>query len=620
MRAIRVRPALAANGQPLRFDVAEIVGPDMAFLVDSAINACQEARVEIRAALHPVMPGLPQDGTPTKRSLIQIHLPQMDETDRAALRRLLEETLADVASVNADHLAMKARMATAAASLMALKGTPARSAEDIREACDFLAWLAQDHFTFLGARDYTYARGSSGELSAEEPIVEAASGLGILRDQSRNVLSRGAEPTVLSPAVRAFLDEPQPLIVAKASFLSRVHRRAHADYVGVKRFDARGEVIGETRFVGLYTSSAYTEAASGVPLIRRKIDHVKQSFASDSRFAQRRLDAVLQNYPRDELFQISEDDLACIARGVLRLQIRPRTQLFIRRDRFDRYISALLYVPRDSYNSELRTRAHRILADAYGGRAAAYYPSFSDGPLARVHLIVRVRPGHAEPDEDTLDLQMRQLFETWEGALGRLARSTNADLGPVEEARFTVAYKEMFAPEEGLADIAAITSMGQGQTMKVRAWGADFNANAQHLKIYHRNGPLDLCDIVPVLERMGLRARAEANFPIRFQPRDVGLEPMPIGPGFEAPGFDPPARIVPERLVYVHDLMLERLPGQRPLDHRFEDACEAVFARLTENDRFTSLVVSLGVDWRAAALLRTLARWRALSPITRASC
>jgi glutamate dehydrogenase len=606
-RVIRVRPALAANGKPLRFDVAEIVGPDLAFLVDSAINACQEARVEIRAVLHPVMPG-PHG----KRSLIQIHLPQMDDAHRADLARVLEETFSDVANVNADHVAMKAKMEAAAASLSALKATPERSADDIKEARDFLAWLAQDHFTFLGARDYTYARGKRGELSAEEPIVDEASGLGILRDQNRNVLSRGAEPTVLSPAVRAFLNEPQPLIVAKASFLSRVHRRAHADYVGVKRYDARGEVVGETRFVGLYTSSAYTKAASDVPLIRRKIEHVKQSFASDSRFAQRRLDAVLQTYPRDELFQISEDDLARIARGVLQLQIRPRTQLFIRRDRFDRYISALLYVPRDSYNSELRTRAHKILADAYGGRAAAYYPSFNDGPLARVHLIVRVRPGHAEPDEDSLDLQMRQLFETWEGALGRFARSTNADLGPVDEARFTAAYKEMFAPQEGLADIAAIMSMGESQTTKARAWGADFNANAQHLKIYHRDGPLDLSEIVPVLERLGLRAKAEANFPIRFQPTAVGPSVVER-PGFEAPGFDPPAKPNPERLFYVHDLTLERLPSQRPLEKKFEEAFEAVFARLTENDRFNSLVVALGVDWRSAALLRTLARWRAQS-------
>jgi glutamate dehydrogenase len=585
-RVVRVRHATGQGGKPLRFDVAEIVGPDMAFLVDSAIGACQEAKVEVRAVLHPILPG--PNG---KRSLIQIHVPALDDAHRAEFQRILEETFADVAAVNADHATMKAKMAQAAEGLAGLKATPERSADDIKEARDFLGWLAQDHFTFLGARDYTYARGRRGELAAEEPIVDAASGLGILRNPERNVLARGAEPTVLSPAVRAFLNEPTPLIVAKASFLSRVHRRSHADYVGVKRFDAKGEVVGETRFVGLYTSSAYTKGAADVPLIRRKLAHVKERFATESRFAQRRLDAVLQTYPRDELFQISEDDLARIAKGVLQLQIRPRTQLFIRRDRFDRYVSALLFVPRDSYNSELRTRAHKILADAYGGRTSAYYPSFGEGPLARVHLIVGVSPGHPEPDEDSLDLQMRQLFETWEDALGRTARSHNADLKPVNEARYTAAYKEMFAPEEGLADLGAISSMALDKQLKARAWGADFNANAQHLKVYHRDGPLDLSEIVPVLERMGLRAKAEANFPIRFVPRDGA----------------------PERIVYVHDLSLERPSGQRPLEKKFEDTFEAVFARLTENDGFNALVVALGVDWRQAALLRTLCRYRSQS-------
>ena len=284
---------------------------------------------------------------------------------------------------------------------------------------------------------------ANGRLAAEEPLVDEASGLGILRDPARNVLSRGAEPTMLTPTIRAFINEPSPIIVAKASFVSRVHRRNYADYVGVKRYDARGEVIGETRFVGLFTSEAYTRAADEVPLIRRKIENVKAAAPQGSRFSAKQLDIVLKTYPRDELFQISEADLQRISSGVLRLLLRPRTRLFIRRDRFDRYVSALLYTPRDSYNSELRTRAHRLLAEAYGGRTTAYYPSFGEGPLARVHLIIGVDRGHPEPDEDALDLQMRQLFETWEDALERVARSTSSDQALAAHARFTAAYKEM---------------------------------------------------------------------------------------------------------------------------------------------------------------------------------
>jgi glutamate dehydrogenase len=589
-RAIRTRHVTGAGGKPLPLDVAEIVGPDMAFLVDSAIATCQEAKVEVRAVLHPVVAGPPEAGK-GKRSTIQIHLPQLDDAALAALRKRLEETFADVAVVNADHLAMRAKMQDALERFVTLKVTASRAAEDISEARQFLGWLLDENFTYLGARDYTFALDGNDQLANEEPIVIEDSGLGILRNMSRNVLSRAAEPTVLTPAIRAFLNEPSPIIVAKASFISNVHRRSHTDYIGVKRYDARGEVIGETRFVGLFTSEAYTRTADEVPLIRRKIAKVKTVSERGSRFSMKQLDSVLMNYPRDELFQISVEDLTRIAHGALRLHLRPRTRLFIRRDRFDRYVSALLYVPRDSYNADLRARAHKIIAEAYGGRTSAFYPSFGDGPLARVHLIVGLSRGHPEPDEDGLDLQMRQLFESWEDALDRVAHSTHSEKALAARARFTAAYKEAFQPEEGLADLVAVGGLPAGKALRVRVWGPEMETDVSHVKIYHRDQPLDLSEIVPVLERMGLRVRAEVGYPIRFSAAPDKAESS----------------------VYVHDLTIDRPSGQKRLDARFEQAFEAIWARDTENDRFNSLVVALGVDWRSAALLRTLSRFRSQS-------
>jgi glutamate dehydrogenase len=585
-RAIRTRRAIGAGGRAVRLDIAEIVGPDMAFLVDSAIGACQEAKVEILAVLHPIVVG-PKG----KRSAIQIHLPALDAAQRADLQAKMEATFADVAVVNADFLAMRAKMEDASTALAGLKATHGRTSGEIIEARAFLSWLSDENFTYLGARDYTFPTDADGRLAAEEPLVDEASGLGILRDPARNVLSRGAEPTMLAPTIRAFINEPSPIMVAKASFVSRVHRRNYADYVGVKRYDARGEVVGETRFVGLFTSEAYTREADEVPLIRRKIENVKAAAPQGSRFSSKQLDIVLKTYPRDELFQISEADLARISAGVVRLLLRPRTSLFIRRDRFDRYVSALLYTPRDSYNSDLRTRAHKLLAEAYGGRTTAYYPSFGDGPLARVHLIIGVDRGHPEPDEDSLDLAMRQLFETWEDALERVARSTNSDMALTGRARFTAAFKETFQPEEGLADLIAIGALPPGKALRARVWGPEFEAGVSRVKIYHRDQPLDLAEIVPVLERMGLRVRAEVGYPVRL----VADEESPEG------------------AVYVHDLAIDRPAGQKRLDARFEKAFEAIWARETENDRFNSLVVALGVDWRSAALLRTLSRYRSQS-------
>ncbi|HOY76165.1 MAG TPA: NAD-glutamate dehydrogenase [Hyphomonadaceae bacterium] len=585
-RSIRTRRATGAGGRTLKLDVAEIAGSDIAFLVDSAIGACQEAKVEILAVLHPII-----QGPKGKRSIIQIHLPTLDDDTRADLQKKLEDAFLDVAVVNADFLAMRAKMEEASSRLADLKATQGRTSGEITEARAFLSWLTAENFTYLGARDYTFAMDADGRLTNEEPIVDEASGLGILRDPARNVLSRGAEPAMLTSTIQGFIHEASPVIVAKASFISRVHRRNYADYVGVKRYDERGDVIGETRFVGMFTSEAYTRAADEVPLIRRKIETVKAAAPQGSRFSLKQLDTVLKTYPRDELFQISEADLERISAGVVRLLLRPRTSLFIRRDRFDRYVSALLYTPRDSYNSDLRTRAHKLLAEAYGGRPTAFYPSFGDGPLARVHLIIGVDRGHPEPDEDSLDLQLRQLFETWEDALERVARSTNSDTTLSARARFTGAYKEAFQPEEGLADILAIGALQAGKALRVRVWGPEFEAGISHVKIYHRDEPLDLAEIVPVLERMGLRVRAEVGYPIRLaadEEHEAGL-------------------------VYVHDLTIDRPGGQHRLDARFEQAFEAIWARETENDRFNSLVVALGTDWRSAALLRTLSRYRSQS-------
>jgi glutamate dehydrogenase len=601
VRRIRIRRPIGPSGESLRLEVAEIVGADMAFLVDSAIHAVQEARVDIQAVLHPVITAAHGQ----RRSAIQIHLPLLEDAVRADLLRRLEEAFADVEVVNADFLAMRAKMEEVSRALGTVRPEGGRAAEEIDEARAFLAWLADENFTYLGARDYTFALNADGQLAAEEPVVDEASGLGILRDPARNVLSRGAEPTMLAPAVRAFINEPSPVIVAKASFVSRVHRRSHADYIGVKRYDAQGEVIGETRFVGLFTSEAYTRTADEVPLIRRKIVNVKAAAASGSRFSAKQLDAVLKTYPRDELFQIAEADLSRIASGVLRLLLRPRTRLFIRRDRFDRYVSCLLYTPRDSYTSELRERAHRLLAEAYGGRTTAFYPAFGEGPLARVHLIIGLDRGHPEPDERALDLAMAQLFETWEDALLRVARAMNRDTAFLSRATFTAAYKEAFAPEEGLGDLLAIASLPAGRALRVRVWGPetgdeageadagghDASAEVSRVKIYHRDQPLDLAEIVPVLETMGLRVQAEVGYPVRLS-----------GEGDEGPG-----------VVYVHDLRIDRTPGQKRLDGRFEEAFEAIWARECENDGFNSLVVALGEDWRAAALLRTLCRFRSQS-------
>ncbi|MEM8920580.1 MAG: NAD-glutamate dehydrogenase domain-containing protein, partial [Pseudomonadota bacterium] len=373
--------------------------------------------------------------------------------------------------------------------------------------------------------------------------------------------------------------------VAKSNMRSRVHRRVYADYIGVKRYNDAGEVVGETRFVGLFTSDAYTRSVGDVPLIRRKVARVEKAHSDGaSRYSARALSNILETFPRDELFQISESDLLRIADGILRLQQRPRTQIFIRRDRFDRYVSIQLYTPRDTYSSSLRSRAHALLAEAYEGRQSAFYPNFSDGPLARVHFIVGLNPGHPEPDEDELELRIRQLSESWEDGLLREAQRAGRKPPPALDGVFTAAYREAFDPAEGLADLDAIAAMDPDERVDVRVYGPEFTYDTATFKIYRRDQSLDLSDVVPVLENMGLRVRSETAFKLT----------APLGEGD----------------IWIHNVVMDKPSGEGRLTAAFEDAFKAVWTGRTENDGFNRLVVRLGVDWRRAALLRALCRYR----------
>ena len=247
------------------------------------------------------------------------------------------------------------------------------------------AWLEQANFTFLGARAFEL----TGDADTGDLAPVDGSGLGVLRDAGVQVLRRGSELVAMTPEVRRFFFAPSPLIITKANVVSRVHRRAHMDYIGIKTYHADGKPKGEVRFVGLFTSQAYVSSPSQIPLLRHKVDTVlAASGYPAASHAGKALLNVLDTFPRDELFQIGAKELQAWSEGILDLETRPRVRLFTRIDRFDRFVSALLYVPRDRYNTRVRERIGALLCEAYDGRIAAFYPYFPDGPLVRVQFIV----------------------------------------------------------------------------------------------------------------------------------------------------------------------------------------------------------------------------------------
>ena len=438
--------------------VLEILNDDMPFLVDSVLGELSERGLDIRLLVHPVFTverdeagrltafkGV-RKGEGRRESFIHIHILGIeDAAQRADIVHALEDVLADVRVGVQDWRAMLARLQEVAAELKA--NPPPLPADEIAEAVQFLQWIAADNFTLLGARNYAY----TDSEHALEPKFET--GLGLLRSPEMRLLRRGNQLVTITPEIREFLQEPKLLIMTKAAVRSRVHRRVHLDYIGIKRFDGDGNLVGECRFCGLLTSTAYTRSVRAIPYLRRKVDNIISRAGFDpSSHSGKALVNVLEHYPRDELFQIDEDTLYQFALAILQLDERPRVRVLPRRDRFDRFVSVLVYIPRERYDSQIRSRIGEYLAATFKGRVRAFYPFFPEGPLVRVHFIIGRYEGETPVvDRAVLERAVEAIVRNWtDGFEEALAAAHEPGKRRMLSANyrdaFPVDYREVYPP------------------------------------------------------------------------------------------------------------------------------------------------------------------------------
>jgi len=600
----RLTHALGVGGVDLKLELLQIIQDDAPFLVDSVMGALAEAGFDVRAMAHPVVQiGRTADGLrdeaaePRPESMILVVLGDVGEDRRAALLDNLGKTLTDVHMAVQDFDAMTALMAETVVELKAVPNLP--GPYPVEEYLDFLAWLSE-HFVFLGARRYRYPRTPEGDYAAEEPRFGPEDCFGVMRDLERSVLRRANEPAILTSGLKTYLEHDSPLVAAKSNLKSRVHRRGYMDYVGVKRYGPDGAAVGEVRFVGLYTMEAYEEPARTLPLVRRKIARVlAQAGDNPSEHTEKRLRYIVETYPRDELFQISEEELLATAMGILHLHDRPRVKLFARQDTFDRFISCLVFIPRERFDSDAERKAGRILAEGFGGRISATYASYSDQALVRVHYIIGVTPGqHLYPDSRVLETKITEAVRTWADRFEAAARAGGVAPGLVAEilARYQDAfppgYRDIYDADEALADLTVIEGMGAEQALHIRAYREANDTSIQfRVKLYRTGEAVPLADVMPILGHMGLKAVAEDGFQIT---RTLDAETRSV--------------------TWVHDFLLEDPRGEHLIFNEIRSAFEAAFiavwAGRTESDGFNRLVLELGVDWREAALLRAFARYR----------
>ncbi|TIT91956.1 MAG: NAD-glutamate dehydrogenase, partial [Mesorhizobium sp.] len=443
-----------------------------------------------------------------------------------------------------------------------------------------------DNFTFLGMREFKYiGEQESGTLERSDKP-----GLGILSDPDVLVLRRGTEAVTTTPEIRAFLHGPEPLIVTKANGKSLVHRRIYLDYIGIKTYTAKGALAGELRIVGLFTSTAYTRSVMKIPYLRSKAETVISKSGFDPHdHSGKALINTLESYPRDELFQVPVPVLRKHANAILGLIERPRIRALVRIDQFDRFVSIIVFVPRDRYDSVVREKIGTYLKTVFEGRLSAYYPAFPEGGLARVHFIIG-RSGGKTPkiEQAAIEAAIRDIVRTWEDALSDAAEAAGSD--PTLKAiaaRFPESYRDTFSAAVALADAGRIARIGPDNAIAIDYYRhADQKPHQAALKIYHYGSPVALSRRVPVLENIGFRVISERTF-------EVGDE----GSG----------------KVFIHDMELENSYG-KAIDLTdggalFEDAFLSVWRGDVDNDGYNGLAQTAGLWSGEITILRAYGRY-----------
>ncbi|NJD31026.1 MAG: NAD-glutamate dehydrogenase [Gammaproteobacteria bacterium] len=589
-------PTEAEHGWTSPHTVVEVVTDDMPFLVDSLAMVLNECGLAQHMMVHPVLyvvrdrggrlqrcSGEPATGA---RAESWQHI-EVDRTSDAAMladvRARIVTVLEDVALAVRDWQAMAAKAVSLAHGVAA--GVPGLSRAECLEASAFLAWLAENHFTFLGYREYRLVRGASADRL--EPV--AGSGLGLLSTGKGRPRPR---PSVLRGEARRMAREPSLLIVTKANSVSTVHRATYLDYIGVKSFDSRGRVTGEKRFLGLFTSSTYSASPREIPLLRHKVqrvvDHIGVAPVSHDGKA---LFHVLESHPRDELFQASVPELVRSARGIVNIYERRRVRLFVRRDPYRRFFSCLLYVPRDRYHTGARRRIEQILLEELHGRTLESQVQISESTLARLYTLVRTDPEReVSADIERIERRIAEALRTWDDRLrqelhARFPEDQAAQMANRFASAFPAAYQEDVPARDAINDIRALTSLPEGApALDLELRSGDRARKALHLRLFRRGEPIAMSDLVPLLENFDLRILNE--------------RPYRVGSGDD---------------LWIQDLEVVQTGG-RALDPeqvgtRFEEAFFAVWNGRAESDGFNRLVLAAGLGWRQAVVIRAVCRY-----------
>jgi glutamate dehydrogenase len=577
------------------YTVVQMVNDDMSFLVDSIGMALAAHGLTSHGMVHPVFPisrdhagRLLKVGAGGAESLIQVDVDRVaSEEDMRRLRERIESALADVRAAFNDWQAMRSKMEQIASELGSRR-MPATE-QTRAEAQEFLRWAADNHFTFLGYREYLVTEVEGKRVLAAKP----GTGLGIMRGD------KDSKPRPLTGLAAAGLKpgtQIDPLILTKTNSRSTVHRPGYMDYIGVLCFDEAGNAIAEQRFLGLYTSSAYNRRPWDIPLVRlRHAAVMAASGLGESSHSGKALRHILETLPRDELFQSGTEELSAMAMGILGLQERARPRLFLRRDRHGRFYSALVYIPRDRFSSEVRERIEAMLMRELKGDRLDTSVQIGESPLAQLHLLIRPRAGESVTvDSAALEAELVHIVRNWQDQLrDHLVQQHGEEQGIRLANRYGKAlpagYVESTSPEQAAIDVGVAAALSSDRDLHRSLYHAA--DGGLRFKLLRPGKEIALSDALPMLENLGLRINSE-------HPYEIDLD---------------------DGRVVIQDFAVEPLSGTVDVAAargRFEDAFAAVWRGDAENDAFNRLVLAAGLSWRQVAMLRGYCKYMLQTGVT----
>ncbi|MGS2619042.1 NAD-glutamate dehydrogenase [Micromonospora sp. LZ34] len=600
--------------------VIEIVTDDMPFLVDSVTALLNSHHLDVHLLVHPLvvvrreplgrLTEVSADVEPDDaiagdlvESWMRIEIdPVRDAAERDTLRRELQRVLTDVREAVEDWPKMRQRALSLADELAAARTSdnrPPVPEKDITDSVELLRWLAHDHFTFLGYREYRLVATGDGGQALEAVL---GTGLGILRQDSPEARSLSS----MTPEAHEKVTEKRLLIITKANSRATVHRSAYLDYIGFKVFNEAGEVVGERRFLGLFSTAAYRTSVRELPVVRRKVAEVlDRSGLSQRSHSGKDLLQILETYPRDELFQIKTDDLYHAVIGVLRMAGRRQLRVFLRRDAYGRFISCLIYLPRDRFTTQNRLRMQDILLRELNGVGVDYTTRVTESMLARVHFIVRTDPNNppGDVDADLLAEELADATRLWDDDYRLVLERKLGD----EQAKhlfaryadaFPEGYKDGHTPYEAMKDLAKLELLEEPGQLEMHLFRKQLaprpgarapeaepaEAMDVRFKVYRYGEPMMLSAVLPVLHSLGVRVVDEHPYEVE--------------------------RI--DGRIWLYDFGLQLPEGHQELSEvrpHVENAFAAAWRGEAEVDGFNELVLRAGLTWRQVVVLRAYAKY-----------